>query len=93
MNNCISLVINEGALNDDELLVVGKGYHFGNNRNWVYCVRYWTYANEWCNHEHVFYAKTLDNAIKRYKRETKREVSDLTYESLLICAGDYRGGE
>lgn len=86
----ISLVINEGALNDDELLVAAKGQHFGNNRTWVYAVRYWTYANGWCNRDHIFYVKSLDNALRRYKRETGRGVTDETYDSLSVCAGDFR---
>lgn len=86
----MTLVINEGVLNDDELLVAAKGRHFGNNRTWVYAVRYWTYANEWCNHDHIFYAKSLDNAVKRYKKETGREVTEETYDSLSVCASDFR---
>lgn len=81
-----ALVINEGALNDDELLVAVKGYHFGRNRKWVYAVRYWTYANEWCNHEHIFYAESVENALKRYEKETKREVDEDMYSSLIMCA-------
>lgn len=94
MNNetkASALVINEGVLNDDELLVAAEGCHFGRNRKWVYAVRYWTYASAWSNREHVFYAKTLDNALRRYMKETGREVSEETYDSLSICAGDFRG--
>jgi hypothetical protein len=94
MNNetkASTLVINEGALNDDELLVAVKGYHFGRNRKWVYAVRYWTYANSWCNHEHVFYAESVENALKRYEKETGREVDEDMYSSLIMCAEECRG--
>ena len=86
----MTLVINEGVLNDDELLVAAKGQHFGNNRTWVYAVRYWTYANSWSNREHVFYAKSVGNAIRRYMKATGREVTEETYDSLLMCASDFR---
>ena len=94
MNNetkASALVINEGVLNDDELLVAAKGCHFGRNRKWVYAVRYWTYTNPWCNHEHVFYAESVENALRRYEKETGREVDEDMYASLIMCAEDCRG--
>lgn len=87
----VTLLINEGVLNDDVLLVAAKGCHFGNNRNWVYAVRYWTYASPWRNREHVFYAESVENALKRYMKETRREVDEDMYASLIMCASDFRG--
>lgn len=86
----MTLVINEGVLNDDELLVAARGRHFGNNRAWAYAVRYWTYAGPCSNREHVFYAKSAGNAVRRYKKETGREVTEGTYDSLLMCASCFR---
>ena len=79
-----TLVINEGVLNDDELLIAENGKCFNHNPKYKYAVRYWTYANEWCNHPHVFYATTPENALKRYKRETKLRIENEI--DLLSCA-------
>ena len=90
MDNCTTLVIKESALNDDELIVAAKGYHIGNNRRYVCAVRYWTYANEWCNREHTFCATSIENAIKRYVKETGRPVDEDMLESLKYCAAEFR---
>lgn len=81
-----TLTINEGVLNDDVLLIAENGKCFGNNPRNKFAVRYWVYANEWCNQRHVFYATTPENALKRYKRKTKRAVENQT--DLLACAYD-----
>lgn len=75
-------VINEGALNDDTLQVADEGMVFVNGHvRGKFLVTYWTFANAWCNHKHQFIAKTLENALKRYKRETKRPVpEDFEYD-------------
>ena len=74
-------VINEGALNDDTLQVADEGMVFVNGHvRGKFLVTYWTFANTWCNAKHQFIAKTLENALKRYKRETKREIpEDIEY--------------
>lgn len=70
-------IINEGALNDDTLQIADEGMVFVNGHvRGKFLVTYWTFANEWCNHKHLFIAKTMENALKRYKRETKRTVPD-----------------
>ena len=79
-----TLVINEGVLNDDELLVAENGKCFGRNRRYKFAVRYWTYKNANSNEPHVFYATSLINALKRYKRETKRVI--LNEKELYDCA-------
>lgn len=71
------LTLNEGCLNDDVIEVCHKGYKF--NRKGASCavrVKYYTYANEWSNHEHIIYATSIDKAIEKYKRETGREIDD-----------------
>lgn len=85
-----TFVIREGALNDDELIVAAKGYHI-NNRRYVCAVRYWTYANEWCNREHTFCATSVENALKRYVKETGREIDEDLLEELKYCAAEFRG--
>ena len=79
-----TLVINEGVLNDDELLVAESGKCFGGNRNYKFAVCYYTLANEWCNNRHFFFAETAENALKRYKKETKRTIENEA--DLLACA-------
>lgn len=86
-----TFVINEGVLNDDELIVAAKGYRIGNNRRYVCAVRYWTYANEWCNHEHTFRATSVENALRRYVKETGREIDEDLLEELKYCAAEFRG--
>ena len=81
-----SLVLEQGALNDDTLYKIEKGWHYGNNPRNKFCVVYWTYANEWCNHQHHFYAQSIEAAIERYIRmakpdkEKRRELRKLAYE-------------
>lgn len=75
-------IINEGALNDDTLQIADEGMVFVNvHARGKFLVTYWTFANEWCDAKHQFVAKTLENALKRYKREAKRTVpEDFKYE-------------
>ncbi len=83
-----TLVINEGVLNDDKLLVAENGKCFGNNRKYKFCINYWTYCNEWCNRQHVFYATTPENALKRYMRETKHHIDENDFFDLVYLAKD-----
>ena len=70
-------IINEGALNDDTLQVADDGFHYQNGHaTGRFLVTYWTFANTWCNAKHQFIAKTVENALKRYKRETKRGIPE-----------------
>lgn len=65
--------LHEGVLNDDVLHKIKDGYHFSNGHSHgMYLVVYYTYASEWHNHKHQFIAKTYENAIKRYQKETGR---------------------
>ena len=91
--NKATFVINEGVLNDDELIVTAKGCHIGNNRRYICAVRYWTFANAWCNREHTFRATSVENALKRYVKETGRPVDEDLLETLKYCAAEFRGGE
>ena len=81
-----SLVLEQGALNDDTLYKIEKGWHYGNDKRNKFCVVYYTFANEWCNHEHHFYARTIGAAIERYikiakpSKEKQEELRSLVYE-------------
>ena len=82
-----TLVINEGTLNDDELLIAENGKCFNGHRKWIFCVNYWTFRNDWCNDKHVFFAETAEQALKRYKRETKRAIEN--EDELLALAYEF----
>lgn len=74
----MEIVLNEGVLNDDTLQIADEGMVFVNGHvRGKFLVTYWTFANEWCNHKHQFIAKTAENALKRYKKETKRPVPEV----------------
>ena len=80
------LVLQEGVLNDDTLYKAEQNWYFGKNPRFKFCVIYYTYANEWCNHKHFFFAKTIEAAIERYIRiakpdkEKRKELRELCYE-------------
>lgn len=83
-----SFTLFEGALNDDELYAANDklGYHFKSDNGKLYKFRvvYWTFANEWCNHMHVFHSNSLEAALNRYQRETHRLTDDVR-DSVLYC--------
>lgn len=82
-----SFVLFEGALNDDELYAANDelGYHFENNgKLYKFRVVYWTFANTWGNHMHMFHSNSLEAALNRYQRETHRLTDDVR-DSVLYC--------
>lgn len=84
MENAMTITLHEGVLNDDVIHVADEGYHFGNSSRFKFCVEYFTFANEWCNRKHHFYATSVESAIKRYAKETKRlnkeEAEEIVYD-------------
>lgn len=77
-------VLFQGVLNDDTIEICDEGKCFNLPKHPTVRVTYWTYANEWSNRKHVFYACSVENAVKRYKRETKR-VPEFEYLDLILC--------
>ena len=77
------IVLQEGALNDNELYIADPGKCFG-RRDYLFKVIYWTFANAWCNNKHVFYAKTLEAALKRYQRICGKLDED-TIDTVYCC--------
>lgn len=77
----MEITLNELVLNDDTLHVAPEGYAF--RKRYPFMVVYWTFANSCSNRKHVFFAKTVENALKRYKRLTKRDFDkDMVYDCL-----------
>ena len=62
------IVLREGVLNDDILVVAHTGRGFNNNRSYKFMVVWYSYQNEWGNVKHSFCATKLENAIKRYEK-------------------------
>ena len=77
-------ILEEGALNDNEMHIADEGKCF--KGGYKVCVEYYTYANAWCNNKHVFFAKSVKNAIKRYEREYGKLDEDL--KTMLLFAAE-----
>lgn len=56
-----SAILFEGVLNDDEIIEYDKGKR--------YELRYYTYANEWSNHEHIEHFASADEALAFYQAQ------------------------
>ena len=78
-----TMVLREDVLTDDILQVADNGKCFG-RRDYKVQVVYYTYANEWSNHEHFFHARTVESALKRYER-IKGKIDEETRENIYIC--------
>lgn len=77
----MEIILNELVLNDDTLHVATEGHAY--KKRYPFMVVYWTFASAWSDRKHVFYAKTVENALKRYKRLTKRNIDkDMVYDCL-----------
>lgn len=72
-----NVTLYEGVLNDDTMEICERGKCFKLPKHPTVRVTYWTYASEYHNNKNVFYACSVENALLRYKRETKREVNSL----------------
>lgn len=79
----MEIILNERVLNDDTLHVAPEGHAY--KKRYPFMVVYWTFASAWSDREHVLYAKTAENALKRYKRLTKRDIDEDTVYNCLAC--------
>lgn len=68
MSNVNTLTLFEGVLNNDELIALTGNYYYKGHNKAKVKIEYYTYANEWGNHKHEKYFKTLENACKWYKQ-------------------------
>jgi hypothetical protein len=66
-----TITLYEGCLNDDFVQVLEDGYYYKGHNKAQVVLFYYTYANEWSNHEHKKFFKTLENAIEWYKKSFK----------------------
>lgn len=78
-------ILSTGVLNDDKLIVHESGE--------VELV-YYTYANEWLNHEHVELYHSIDDAIRDYqiycpsRLEDEAKHNDMSLDDYIACAYD-----
>ncbi len=63
------LTLSQGFLNDDEAIILEKGYKFTGHNGATVVIVYYTFATEWSNHEHYKFFKSLENAMAWYKRQ------------------------
>lgn len=63
------LTLYEGVLNDDTLTLLKDGWHYRGHNNAVVKIEYYTFRNAWENDKHTRFFKTLENALKWYKKE------------------------
>lgn len=78
----------ENPLTDDMMTVLNEGYAYkGHNRASVKIVWY-SYANEWGDHEHELYARTIEGAIAKYQKVKGIKVDEDTLEDIEILNGD-----
>jgi hypothetical protein len=81
-------VLNQNALTDDTITVLEDGKCYKLPKHPRVMVKYYTYANEWGDHEHVFFATTIENALKRYRALTKRAIDHIDVEELRFDANN-----
>ena len=62
------------VLTDDYIEICDKGYRFTIPGGYRVRVIYNTPATEWSNEEHVFYAKSIKNALRRYYKLGRKVV-------------------
>lgn len=84
MEHATRITLREGVLNDDTMLVADEGYHFGSDNNKKVLVDYYTYATEWSNHRHYFYADSVENALKHYE-EICGKLTEEERDSIDAC--------
>ena len=67
-NKVNTLTLFEGVLNNDIMNITKDGYYYKNHNKATVKVVYYTYANEWSNHEHKRFFKTIIRACEWYKK-------------------------
>ena len=97
-NKVNTLTLFEGVLNNDELIVLTGDYYYKGHNKAKVKIEYYTYANEWGNHKHEKYFKTLENACEWYKKNMLDRVilqgafwlrEDEEHEELKAILEDY----
>jgi len=80
----IACILRERPLNDDTIFMAEPGKCF-RRRDYLVKVVYYRFANAWNDTKHVFYAQTLEAALKRYQRICGK-LDDDTIDSVYCCA-------
>lgn len=65
------ITLYEGGLNDDLIRELDEKHYYKGHNKARAALFYYTYANEWCNHENVKFFKNAENAIAWYKKHFK----------------------
>lgn len=72
MNNTNQIDIHDNALTTDYVVRLADGYCYKGRNGARYKIVYYTYANEWGDHEHSIYGRTLEAVLNRYNKLTGR---------------------
>lgn len=64
----VELTLFEGVLNSDNVMILKDNWYFTKHNKAKVKITFYTYANEWSNKENTRYFKTLENALKWYKK-------------------------
>lgn len=81
--------LKENPLTTDYMEICHEGRRFaGHGRSTYVKVVFYTYANAWGDHENVFYATTVENALKRYQTKKGKLTEDEMDDIDIIIACD-----
>ena len=80
--------LKENPLTTDYMEICHEGRRYAGHGPSTYVkVVFYTYANAWGDHENVFYATTVENALKRYQTKkgklTEDEMDDI--DTIIAC--------
>lgn len=79
--------LKENPLTTDYMEICHEGYHYIAPKHPRVKVVFYTYAHEWGDNENIFYATTVENALKRYQTKkgklTEDEMDDI--ETIIAC--------
>ena len=64
----VELTLFDGVLNSDEMMILKDKWYFVKHNKAQVKITFYTYANEWSDRKNERYFKTLENAVKWYKK-------------------------
>lgn len=64
----VELTLFEGVLNSDEMMILKDRWCFVKHNKAKVKITFYTFANEWSDRKNERYFKTLENAVKWYKK-------------------------
>lgn len=84
-----TITLYEGVLNDDRMEVLKPNLCYGGHNRATCRIVYYTFANEWANHEHARYFQTIEKAIEWYEKQFSDRVIAQGTEWLREDGEDY----